>query len=158
LKGGLSLGKKVMILLVLVVLAGASYGAYSHFATRTKVQDTVRQYNNTLIQAMRRPEPELMKRYTTQQEYERVSMYVVFLYGKNKVLDAKLTKYTVTQLTVSGSTAKLISDEIWDDRYIDAKTGQDTGEKEHFHYQGTYSLEKDKSGTWVVSELNVKEL
>jgi len=152
------LKRKIAITLALVALASIGFGVYKQVNTKKQVQETVKGYNSTLVQAMRRPQPELMKRWTTPKELERVTMYILFLYSKNKIIDAKLKSLKFSKVTVSGKTAKVFTDEVWEDRYLDAKTGQEVGNRENYHYQGTYSLEKTESGNWVVSELNVKEL
>lgn len=138
-------------LILLILLTGCQLG------DKKEVADTVRLYNDKLLLALKRPEPELMKQLTNDREYERITMYILYLYQNKAVVNSKLNSLEIVSAKVNGKKATVKTREQWVYKRVDPETRKTINSSKKVIYEGSYSLEKNKQGKWVVSGLTVKE-
>lgn len=86
----------VLNLILLIVLTGCQVGE------EIEAIRTVRLYNEKLVLALKKPEPELMKQLTSDKEYERVKMYILNLYQNKAVIDSKLYNIEIVSVKFDG--------------------------------------------------------
>jgi len=141
----------VMALILPVTVAGCSW------TEKKKVQETVRLYNEKLILALKRPEPELMDSLTTKREKQRILMYILYQYQKKVLIDARLLKLEPGKTEVKGNKATVQTREEWVYKKLDVDTRKLVRGEEKVFYDGTYSLEKTEDGRWVIAELKVRK-
>lgn len=145
-------GIKIFALCILVLLF-----AGCQTKDEKEAVQSVRLYNDKMVLAMQRPEPELMKNLVTDKEYERVLMYILYLYQNNAILDAKLDQFDIVNVDIKGSKATVKTNEVWHYKRIDKDSRKTIQPEKKVSYQGTYSLEKNKQNKLVVSKLEVRD-
>lgn len=144
-------GAAFFLVIALLVSAGGCWPGEER-----KVEETVRLYNEKLMLALSRPEPELMKPLTTDREYVRILMYILYQYQKKVIVDARLLKLTVDSVEIKGQKATVKAREEWIYVKRDTENRRIVAGEKKIRYRSTYTLEKKKD-RWVVAELKVTE-
>ena len=119
-------------------------------------KEAVRRYNEALVDAYMRPDPELMARYTTPKEQSRIREYIFFLLKEKHLLRCELREIKFLGTAISGATAVAHTKEDWTCRKISSETRQSAEAPSPFIQEVNYELEFTE-GRWVVASVEVEK-
>ena len=119
------------------------------------VKDTVISYNKMLIDAAKTGDVEPLKGILIQKEREKLNHWIASWHDSNVYMDGKLKDVKFKNITISGQTAKALTEEDWIYEYKNLETRQSVLPASGIHYDMEYILLK-KDNKWIINEIKVK--
>lgn len=152
----------IILFFALVFLEDYLRGVFKSWQTqREKIQneetvkETVKNYNEILMTVYQRQKADLLREVTTEDELERVRLYLTYnYYEKKQALRSHLNNLEVTTVKLKGRRATVRTKEDWTYRYLDINTQKPTTAEKRARYEVTYSLEK-RGKRWLVAKLEL---
>lgn len=149
-----ALRRALALLILLFALGLSACGA----SARSDAADAVREYADLLPSVYSRGEPGLLAEVATDEEQNRVLMYILYLKQQRENLDTRLValEVTGTEILDGGERAIVNTEEQWQYRSVDADTGESSAGYTVADYESEYTLILE-NGAWLVSEVDVRE-
>lgn len=141
-----------MLLAGLVLVYGCGSGA------EADAEAVVREYAELLPSVYARSEPGLLAGAATEEEQNRVLMYMLYLKQKNESLETRLIDLEIagSELLEGGTRATVETVEHWQYRSVNPETGEGLTGYTEAEYSSEYTLVL-QDGKWLVSEVEVRE-
>ena len=119
------------------------------------VKDTVMSYNKMLVDAAKTGNVDALKGIATDALVTKLDHWIASWHDSNVYMDGKLKDVKFKNITISGQTAKALTEEDWIYEYKNLETRQSVLPASGIHYDMEYILLK-KDNKWIINEIKVK--
>jgi hypothetical protein len=119
------------------------------------IKNTVMSYNKMLIEAAKTGDVEPLKGILAQKEKEKLNHWIASWHDSHVYMDGKIEHIEFKNITLSGSTATVITAEDWTYEYKNLETRQLVQPASGIYYDMEYLVLK-KDNTWIIHEIKVK--
>ncbi|KPJ97919.1 MAG: hypothetical protein AMK71_12270 [Nitrospira bacterium SG8_35_4] len=123
-----------------------------------ELQNTVTAYNKMLVEALAKPDENIMEYFTSDDELARIGAYILRLKTEKKIMISEIVKLEFVSIAVSDDkkNATVNTREEWNYHFVDDKTRERVTENETIEYENIYKLVNEQKH-WVVDGIEVKE-
>ncbi len=125
--------------------------------TEAGLKSKIEKYNDALIKAYKNNSSDLMKDLTTEDELERVRLYMTYNYfEKSRKLNTKLVDLSFKDINVKEEEATIETEEEWTYFYTDVETENKLSEKKEIYYRAKYTLIK-QDDNWLIDSISIEK-
>lgn len=156
------LPRAILFILILVTLFGCSD------STQKQVRQTVKAYNDTLMQVYTTGNIDLLNTVATEQEARRVQLFLSYLNDEHKVMQAKLKQFDFVDTLQRTSKTKdgkktsvyyqVYTNELWEYTYLDSRNSAVLEGPTTLKYKATYDVvQLTGQQDWLVYKIKFEE-